>query len=469
MKRILDLYRSMQDKVSFQSQFDKVSEGKNILWVSPQLTGKQLYKSILPYDKIYHDQCFTAMTGLAKFNPAQQLVDIEMPLTTKQLLWADYIVIPFTSQPLATQPRPISVYDQIRAVNETIKIVYSIDFNFYEIKAPHPYAHIFESETVKGNIEDNIFHSDITLVSNLRFMEYLEKKMLELKGTKYKDIKLPPPAIGCIPLLIDEETVKGNVTYTPPQKEDTEPVIEMPSPTQVDTAPAVIPKTIRKAKAKAAEKTEEPQPVSEVIKEKEPDKPEIKKPARIMRVGVIATAPYVDDLLFFKKEFKYIMDKMSDKVKLVFFGLNDKKKDANDNYISAPDVLPGEEGKNYECHRPVTIIHYFKKLAELNLDLIFIPLRPSVYNETSENLNKFLEASMFKVPILASEVFPYTELKNGIEAFLLKKKEDLPRQLESILMDEDNLKKIGEEAHKTCVEEFGYTPPNIDIVLGLYN
>ncbi len=49
MKDVLALTKAITDPTFYKEMFDEWGEEKNILFVSPQLSGKHLYKTLLPY------------------------------------------------------------------------------------------------------------------------------------------------------------------------------------------------------------------------------------------------------------------------------------------------------------------------------------------------------------------------------------------------------------------------------------
>lgn len=208
MKAIIELERSMTDEAYCNQQFDTWGKEKNILFINPQLSGKHLYKMLLPSRIMRSENISTAITTISKFDPEGQLLGgKEVEFTDKIIDWAEYFVFPFTTQPLVSE-----IYARIRERNPEAKIVYSIDFNFYELSDKHPYKYIFNESSVLNDVEDNIFFADIALVSNKEFQKYLITKIRGLIKDKYKDIytKL---VVGCFPFMIDTKIMYENVDF----------------------------------------------------------------------------------------------------------------------------------------------------------------------------------------------------------------------------------------------------------------
>lgn len=215
MKDILSLKRAITDTDYYESMFSKWGTEKNILFVSPQLSGKHLYKSILPFHCLPHKSengevtIATGITGLNTYDYRKQLMDYEIELTDKHIMWADYIVFPFTTQPLSQD-----VYKKIRAIKTPIKIMYSVDFNFYELSDTHPYKRIFSDEMILSQVEDNMYFSDSVVVDNTLLVKYFYDKFKSLMEGKYKDVQ-GYMNLTCIPSMIDSEIVLKNVDYEP--------------------------------------------------------------------------------------------------------------------------------------------------------------------------------------------------------------------------------------------------------------
>ena len=387
MKQVKDLALRFQNREAFKDQLAQYSD-KNIFWIAPQLTGRQLYRSLLPYFKIDDERVCTAISEIGKHSPQEQLAEVHASLDSSPFIWADVGVIPFTVQPL------LELYQQIRSINEKVKIVYSVDFNFYLMYPSHPYAHLFNSKIAQSAIEDNMFFADNVLVSNKRLDDELTKKMVALGKEKYS---LPPRVkVGCQPLLIDSSIVTSNLGH-----------------------------------------------------EELPLEPKNGK----FRIGVVATSVYADDIKSFADTFKEINKKFKDKVQLVFYGFDGKYNNKN--------TL---EGVDFEFHKPTSIIHYFKKLESLNLDLLFIPLKDSMYNNTSENYNKWLEAGLFKVPVMVNaNIYPYSALiKHEYNGFQFKKKGDIIKIIEDMLKNSKKVTLAGETAYLQVTNDFAFNESNVE-------
>ena len=296
-------------------------------------------------------------------------------------------------------------YDNIRKINPDINIVFNVDFNYYEIPKNHPLQKDFKQRNATENIEKNIYNSDLTLVTNNKLTEVLLEKLKDLSENKFKDLDTYV-SIGTLPLLIDEEIILENV-----ELERQELTIEE---------------------------------------------------QKIMRIGIVATNYTWDDIASYKEVFNKIQVEFSDKVKFFLIGF-----DGIDHFTNK-SCFP--EGFNFEQIKPCTIIHYFKQLRKLQLDILFIPLKKTTFNETSENYNKYLEAGLFSVPIMVIDAFPYNVIvRDGDNGIVLNKKDDMIDKIRFFLENKSELKRMGNNAYKSIIENFSINEPNIEIIDNIYS
>jgi uncharacterized protein YqfB (UPF0267 family) len=228
MKSILDLSKALNDEQYYFGQFQEKAE-KNILYLDTQLSGKNLYKVILPYMCMYSENVYTAIASLSKFDYGSQLstIDIDERVGEQQILWADFIVINFTSEKLS-EPRAETeeevapaIYDVIREINPECQIIFMVDFNFYLVDSLHPfYSHVAQEEKLR-NIEMNIIKSDVCMVSNLALRKYLLTKLKEVYTAKYSNVPTKMK-LSCMPLFIDSTIVQKNLDYNPELPEQSE-------------------------------------------------------------------------------------------------------------------------------------------------------------------------------------------------------------------------------------------------------
>ncbi len=219
MKAIIELNRAItDDQIFYNKQFAGALPSKdnpdltNILFLNPQLSGKHLYKMFLPYFALAgNPKIKTAIQHISKFgNEAQWIGGKETQLTDEQITWASIIVFPFTSQPLVSE-----IYKRIRLINPYAKIIYQVDFNYYELSPKHLAYPIFTDPFILSEVENNAFYADVILTSNIELSRYLHEKFSDMVLVgKYKG-KNSNVKIACQPLFVSEQLMLENIDYNP--------------------------------------------------------------------------------------------------------------------------------------------------------------------------------------------------------------------------------------------------------------
>jgi glycosyltransferase involved in cell wall biosynthesis len=260
MKVLNDIFKDITQKEFFENQFKEIHWNKNILFINPQLNGRHFYKYLMPYLSMYEYNAWaTAVTGIDRYKPYKEYEPIKIPLNSLQILWADYIVFPFTFDDLTES------YKNLRKINPSINIVFNVDFNYYELSKQHPVYKDFQNRNGIENIEKNIFNSDLTFTTNTKLTEVILEKFKELSESKFKDQE-SYVSIGTLPLFIDTEIIFENIEKKIPQLS---------------------------------------------LNEQKP-----------LRVGIVATNYTWEDLSSYKETFNKIQQELGDKVKFFLFGFD---------------------------------------------------------------------------------------------------------------------------------------------------
>ncbi len=492
MKAVLDITKAVvNSKKYIDGLFNEKGNKKNILFVAPQLSTVHLYNFILPYFSFYDKDVIPAITGLSKFKPYEQIVRLDVELNSKEIKWANFIVFPFTTQDLSKE---FGFYEAIREVNPEIQIVFYVDFNFYEIPKSHHYYDLFQFKDIIPQLERNILKCDLCLTTNEELDNYMYNKFNELLETKYADDPSVVVNFSHIPIFIDEEIVTQNIEF---DAENPKPVIDREVTIKVAKVAEKIKKKDLKSNKEKAKKVKStktsPKPVAKAIKvnakddkiEKEVIEPvvneeskkdvvwdektqapvtveipkdEVKRLDRKYNMGVIVTDNNFQDVLAFKDEFIKINKKYPD-VSIILFG-----------YDYKGDKAKHFKGLEFEYVPPVSLIHYFKQLKSLNLDFVVIPLVKSVFNYTSEMLYRYFECSIFGIPTVSPNMFPYTkyisEKRNG---YLYKSKPDLINTIDDMLSNTQLIKHIGLQAQDDVRRNHSYTEVNIQVLSDVYD
>lgn len=163
------------------------------------------------------------------------------------------------------------------------------------------------------------------------------------------------------------------------------------------------------------------------------------KPALVL--GVICNGFNQADINYYENEFRLINKIFGNAVRLLFIGTDGVE-------------LPPET----EYTKPVSINHYFRHIHLLKVDLLFVPLMPSVYNETSENVNKFLEMALFGTPLITVNRFPYSEkIIDKKTGFLYTSRETFIDYLKVLLEQHlPEVKMAGLRAYETVRMNYDY-------------
>src|ERR1035437_4649779 len=179
-----------------------------------------------------------------------------------------------------------------------------------------------------------------------------------------------------------------------------------------------------------------------------------------IRIGIIATENNWDDLNNYREEFKEIHNRYKDKVQFVLIGFNGTDKRSHKNPIDKFtnfEVIMNEPKEKTPLGSPFGILNFFKALYNANLDAVFIPIRKNVFNETSDNYNRFLEAALFNCPVITLDTYPYnTVIKDKETGFLFTKKADLLLLIEAFVSKPEVLMLAGKKAHEVVENNFGF-------------
>lgn len=172
-----------------------------------------------------------------------------------------------------------------------------------------------------------------------------------------------------------------------------------------------------------------------------------------IRIGIIGSLAITADVEIIKPIVeKYHNDK---RVKIVVFSLPPKNQDKVTRELYA-DEYKFWESVNVEWQPFVDINKYYDTLNNLRLDLAIIPRADNYFNRCKSNL-KFLECSMFEIPVLAQSFkdkqSPY-EINPKDKKHMLLVKDNWIESVEYAITHMDEMKKMGKKAHKYVKNEY---------------
>ena len=120
-----------------------------------------------------------------------------------------------------------------------------------------------------------------------------------------------------------------------------------------------------------------------------------------LRIGIIGNPTHVNDFMGIKDQLNGIVQVYGNEIELISFGWR------GGNYNDSINVFAGLP---VTIEQPVSFYHYFKKLADLQFDLVIIPIDQDEagFSKSSKNYSKFIELSALAVPCMITACEPYT-------------------------------------------------------------
>lgn len=320
----------------FPEYFNFGSNKIKVLFISPRMDEAGWYQQILP--AIYFSKKGKYITScITNISKSKQ----ELDSTTNKFIVpkiliksANIIVFPFVHQDLEMP------YKAIRAINPKAKIVYTVDYNFYNVPEKHNQKKVLSDENIILCIEKNIYYSDKVFVPNMNIIDMLSEK-LQNKFDIQKNIY-----VERVPYLLSPENYSG----------------------------------------------------IDFIKD-----PEIPKSENKIRIGVISKWLNQDDINKHKSLLKWIDKNYSEKVELLFFGTNPKG-GAADKESDKMKELKDEPNSDYNYRRfsNQNYFYYYKNLYNLNLDCLLSLRIDNKFNEYSREAQEIIDASYYRIPVISN-------------------------------------------------------------------
>ncbi len=183
-----------------------------------------------------------------------------------------------------------------------------------------------------------------------------------------------------------------------------------------------------------------------------------------VRIGIVVNTANLEDIAYYNEQLQSINKMYANSVFIVILGY--KPEDDKNNTL---------DGVEFEYYKPVSIIHYYKYIKDINIDLLFVPLIQNIYNATSESYKKYLEAGINSIPVIAPNMYPYNRvIRDKENGFLFGEPEDCGREhfipyLKNLLQNEFALiKHCGIQA-KVDSSRFDFNKNNIKVISDLYS
>jgi glycosyltransferase involved in cell wall biosynthesis len=376
MKIVSDIYDNIRKVDYYKKQFEFDQDKKNILFVDPIMSSFDFYSMIVPFLCLEQTGKYkSALTGMYRFS---EMDKIQTEITESEIRWADVIVIPMSLESFNNQGE---LFDQLRSIKPQLKIVMTVEFDFYEITNEHYFLDEIEiknyldklgktpnkknianarkdmKQRIIERLENNLRGADRLAVMNAN----LQKKLL---SKDFKDVKY-------IPVLIEENSFKENIDF-------------------MDTLG-------------------------------------VKGTEGIVFVSVDLSVSTAHAFKTFIPIFEKLRKKHKEKFRLVVIG------DKPTKYFKQFDL----EVDHLSRH---SIVGQFKSIVKSTADIHLILNKKNLYSTNSESIFSFVERGLFGVPIVALDQSPWNEvIKHEQTGFLLKKREEFEILVNDLMKDKTKL------------------------------
>jgi hypothetical protein len=400
MKIVSDLYKKLKEVDFFRTQFEEEDGKKNILFIDPVMTNFDFYSMIVPYLSLEETGKYkTAMTGMYRYSE----IDAKPPtkLTSVEILWADVIVFPMSLEPYGEEG---DLFDQIREINPEIKIIQTVEFDFYEIALDH---FMFDDEKIKKLIQltknkvskkmvsdskkemrkktVEILESNSRSADRLMVLNYNLKSKLESKGFK---------SVEYVPILVEEGSFKENIDF-------------------MDTLGVKGTSGMCYLSCELNDQT---------------------------KVAFGDFIPY----------FEQLKEQHKDNFKLIVIGDHPIK------------YFPNFEVEFHHLSKG-SIIHQFKSVVKSSADIHLILNKKNEYSSNSETLFSFVDRGLFGIPIASLSVSPMKEvITNGQNGFLMNNRKDLVEIIDGIIKDKSTLRDMSKTLKDTVRQTSQINEDNLE-------
>jgi len=176
----------------------------------------------------------------------------------------------------------------------------------------------------------------------------------------------------------------------------------------------------------------------------------------IIRIGITGSVITSTDLDVVAPIIKhYEHDK---RVRIVMFGLPPNKIDNPTVAAIYKDEYAFLDSVNVEWHAAVDADKYYEKINSLKLDIMIIPREDNYFNRAKSNL-KFLEASMFEIPVIAQGFHdgksPYqVNPEDQKHMMIVLDNNEWIYKIETLILDKELRLAMGKKAHDYVVDNY---------------
>ena len=178
--------------------------------------------------------------------------------------------------------------------------------------------------------------------------------------------------------------------------------------------------------------------------------------SKVIRIGVIGKPSSA--ILSLKGVLQKINSTHKDKVEFIFFGWN-KKRSENEAFF---------EDMDFTIEKSVSFSNYFNVLHKLSLDIVLLPVEKNLFNK-HKSYTKFMELSVFGIPVVASKNHPaMLLLKEGETGLLANSEAEWIEAIELFIKDSEYREQLGKNALKKVWKSYGFNTHNINLITDLF-
>lgn len=178
-----------------------------------------------------------------------------------------------------------------------------------------------------------------------------------------------------------------------------------------------------------------------------------------VRIGIVGSIGVTSDLWVLEPILRHYLN--DDRVELVLFSMPPKGHDKitrelySEEYKFLDEIMQAD---NVIWQPFVDMQDYYDTLNQLRLDMMLIPRADNYFNRCKSNL-KFLEASMFEIPVIAQGFpdgnSPYEVDKEDAEhMIIIKDNNNWINNIEYLINNSDVREKMGRKAHEYVEKKY---------------
>lgn len=187
-------------------------------------------------------------------------------------------------------------------------------------------------------------------------------------------------------------------------------------------------------------------------------KPLKRNEGHTVKIGLIGNASTAFDSMSILNVLKKVKKKHPNNVEIVFFGWDGK--------LNGESKLDGLE---FTTVKSISFLDYFNVLNELGLDIALLPLANLPFNTHGRSSIKYYELAVFGIPVVASDLEPYSlDIKHLETGLLANGEEQWLSGIDTLISNKVLRKHIGKSALKAVWRNHAFTSANLQAYQELF-